>query len=80
MLQIKKNDKGLFQNMLFLIFFFNKQKKLNIRPNCTFPKCPLPSTAISLKSWRVSGTFLCLMVETDKYIHSKASRVHPLSC
>ncbi len=38
-----------------------KKRKKDHSPNCTFPKCPLPNTAISLKSWRDRGPFLCLL-------------------
>lgn len=37
-------------------FFFS-----GLERNRTFPKCPRPKTAMSLKSWRDSGPFFCLL-------------------
>lgn len=60
----------------FFFFFLIIIKKVEMRSMCTFPKCPLPSTAISRKSWRVSGPFLCLLVEIDTFTVKHQEFVH----
>lgn len=45
---------------------FFKNCEINNYTQVTLPKCPLPNTAISLKSWSDRGPFFCLL-ERETY-------------